>query len=77
MLFFIGGGAILDIEMQQFFYAIGMPICQGYGLTEASPVISSNVPHCVKFGSSGKPVKNMEIKILDADGNDITAGRKR
>lgn len=76
LLFFIGGGAILDTEMQQFFYAIGLPICQGYGLTEASPVISSNVPHCVKFGSSGKPVKNMELKIVDADGNELPTGEK-
>lgn len=76
LLFFIGGGAILDIEMQKFFYAIGLPICQGYGLTEASPVISSNVPHCVKFGSSGKPVKNMELKIVDGDGNELSQGEK-
>ena len=76
LLFFIGGGAILDTEMQQFFYAIGLPICQGYGLTEASPVISSNVPECVKFGSSGKPVKNMELKIVDADGNILQHGDK-
>ncbi len=76
LMFFIGGGAILDIEMQKFFYAIGLPICQGYGLTEAAPVISSNVPHCVKFGSSGKPVKNMELKILNADGNELREGEK-
>lgn len=76
LLFFIGGGAILDTEMQQFFYAIGLPICQGYGLTEASPVISSNVPNCVKFGSSGKPVKNMELKILDIDGKELQVGEK-
>lgn len=76
LLFFIGGGAILDTEMQQFFYAIGLPICQGYGLTEASPVISSNVPDCVKFGSSGKPVKNMELKIVDADGHSLKQGDK-
>jgi long-chain acyl-CoA synthetase len=76
LLFFIGGGAILDIELQKFFYAIGLPICQGYGLTEASPVISSNVPHNVKFGSSGKPVKNMELKIVDDDGNTLTQGEK-
>ena len=76
LLFFIGGGAILDTEMQQFFYAIGLPICQGYGLTEASPVISSNVPECVKFGSSGKPVKNMELKIVDGDGNTLSQGEK-
>jgi long-chain acyl-CoA synthetase len=76
LLFFIGGGAILDTEMQQFFYAIGLPICQGYGLTEASPVISSNVPECVRFGSSGKPVKNMELKIVDSDGNMLPQGEK-
>ncbi len=76
LMFFIGGGAILDIEMQKFFYAIGLPICQGYGLTEASPVISSNVPNCVKFGSSGKPVKNMELKIVDADNNELPQGEK-
>ncbi|HSO86230.1 MAG TPA: AMP-binding protein [Draconibacterium sp.] len=76
LLFFIGGGAILDTEMQQFFYAIGLPICQGYGLTEASPVISSNVPDCVKFGSSGKPVKNMDMKIVDGDGNILPQGEK-
>ena len=76
LLFFIGGGAILDIEMQKFFYAIGLPICQGYGLTEASPVISSNVPDCIKFGSSGKPVGEMILKILDSDGKELKQGDK-
>jgi len=76
MQFFIGGGALLDVELQRFFYAIGMPICQGYGLTEASPVISSNVPQDVIFGSSGKPVRNMELKILDDDGNEVPTGQK-
>jgi long-chain acyl-CoA synthetase len=74
--FFIGGGALLDAELQKFFYAIGMPVCQGYGLTEASPVISSNTPDCIKFGSSGKPVSNMEIKILDNEGNELKTGEK-
>lgn len=74
--FFIGGGALLDIELQRFFYAIGMPICQGYGLTEAAPVISSNVPHDVKFGSSGKLIKNLELKIIDDDGNELHCGQK-
>ena len=40
--YFIGGGALLDIELQRFFYALGIPMYQGYGLSEASPVISSN-----------------------------------
>lgn len=72
--FFIGGGALLDLEMQQFFYAIGLPIYQGYGLTEAAPVISSNTPEQHKLGSSGKPVKNLEIRIVDEKGNNLAEG---
>ncbi len=74
--FFIGGGALLDIELQRFFYAIGIPVCQGYGLTEASPVISSNTPDIVKFGTSGRLVKNMELKILDENGKELPQGQK-
>ncbi|HDR51443.1 MAG TPA: long-chain fatty acid--CoA ligase [Mariniphaga anaerophila] len=74
--FFIGGGALLDIELQRFFFAIGIPICQGYGLTEASPVISSNALHAIKFGSSGKLVKYLELKIMDEDGNELPTGQK-
>lgn len=74
--FFIGGGALLDIELQRFFYAIGIPICQGYGLTEASPVISSNALHAIKFGSSGRLAKQLELKILDEDGKELSLGEK-
>lgn len=73
---FIGGGALLDIELQRFFYAVGMPMCQGYGLSEASPVISSNALHAIKFGSSGKLVKNLDLKICDTDGNELPQGEK-
>lgn len=73
---FVGGGALLDIELQRFFFAIGMPMCQGYGLSEASPVISSNAMHAVKFGSSGKLVKYMELKICDLDRNELPLGEK-
>ncbi len=73
---FVGGGALLDTELQRFFYAIGMPMCQGYGLSEASPVISSNALHAIKFGSSGKLVKYMSLKIIDADGNELPVGEK-
>ena len=76
MKFFIGGGALLDTELQRFFYAIGIPMCQGYGLSEASPVISSNALHAIKFGSSGRLVKNMELKIVDADGKELPQGEK-
>jgi len=74
--FFIGGGALLDIELQRFFFAIGTPVYQGYGLTEASPVISANSPESVKFGSSGKPVKYLDIKICDLKGNEVCAEEK-
>lgn len=74
--FFIGGGALLDTELQRFFAAIGIPVCQGYGLSEASPVISSNSLDHLKFGSSGKLVKYMELKIIDADGKELPRGEK-
>jgi len=74
--FTIGGGALLDIELQRFFYAIGIPMYQGYGLTEAAPVISSNTPDKHKLGTSGCVVENLEIKILDEDGNPCPANIK-
>lgn len=74
--FFIGGGALLDIELQRFFYAIGLPMFQGYGLTEAAPVISANVPVLHKMGSSGRVVKGLELKIVDDDGNEVPQGEK-
>jgi long-chain acyl-CoA synthetase len=74
--FFIGGGALLDIELQRFFFAIGTPVYQGYGLTEAAPVISANCPEAVKFGSSGKIVKYLDVIICDSDGNSLPLGEK-
>ncbi|MDR1610228.1 MAG: AMP-binding protein [Candidatus Symbiothrix sp.] len=74
--FFIGGGALLDIELQRFFYAIGIPMFQGYGLSEATPVISSNSLKKHKLGSSGVLVSNLELKILDSEGNELPTGVK-
>jgi len=74
--FFIGGGALLDIELQRFFYAIGIPMLQGYGLSEAAPVISANVPKKHKLGSSGFIVKDLEVKICDDKGNSLPVGGK-
>jgi long-chain acyl-CoA synthetase len=74
--FFIGGGALLDIVLQRFFYAIGVPMYQGYGLSEASPIISSNSAARHKLGSSGYLVNNMDLKICDDDGNELPVGQK-
>lgn len=73
--YFVGGGALLDADIQRFFNAIGVPMYQGYGLSEASPVISSNSPHAFKIGSSGKPVPMMEIIIADEDGKPLPVGQ--
>jgi long-chain acyl-CoA synthetase len=74
--YFIGGGALLDIELQRFYYALGIPMFQGYGLSEASPIISSNSQHKHKLGSSGYLVNNMDLRICDEDGNDLPVGEK-
>jgi long-chain acyl-CoA synthetase len=72
--FFIGGGALLDIEYQRFFYALGIPMFQGYGLSEASPIIASNSVKKHKLGSSGIIVSHLEIRICDGKGNDLPTG---
>ncbi|WP_300108808.1 long-chain fatty acid--CoA ligase [uncultured Alistipes sp.] len=76
--FFVGGGALLDSELQRFFYAIGIPMFQGYGLSEATPVISTNSPkfHEHKFGSSGKIIEPLDLKIVDAQGKELPRGEK-
>ena len=76
--FFVGGGALLDAELQRFFYAIGIPMFQGYGLSEATPVISTNSPvrHWHRFGSSGKIIQPLELKILDDEGREVPCGEK-
>jgi long-chain acyl-CoA synthetase len=73
--FFIGGGALLDIDLQHFFYALGIPMLQGYGLTEAAPVVSANVPERHKLGSSGRPVPDLEVTIRDDQGTTLARGR--
>lgn len=76
--FFVGGGALLDSELQRFFYAIGIPMFQGYGLSEATPVISTNSPHkyWCRFGSSGKVLIPLDVRILDEEGHEVPRGQK-
>ena len=72
--FFIGGGALLDKDLQKFYVGVGMPMFQGYGLSEATPVISSNGPELYRFGSSGKLVKPIDLKICDSEGRELPVG---
>ena len=71
---FVGGGALLDIEMQRFFYAIGLPMFQGYGLSEAAPVISANNLKAHKLGSSGRLAPGIELRICDDRGRELPPG---
>ena len=72
--FFIGGGALLDKDLQKFYVGVGMPMYQGYGLSEATPVISSNGPEKYRFGSSGKLVVPIDLKICDSEGKELPLG---
>ena len=74
--FFIGGGSLLSLELQTFFSAIGLPIYQGYGLTEAAPIISANAPEKYRLGSSGIPVRDLDIKICSEEGSILPLGEK-
>ncbi len=74
MKFFVGGGALLDIELQRYFCAIGIPMFQGYGLSEATPIICANSEGHAIFGSSGRVVKPLDIKICDDEGKEVAPG---
>ena len=66
------GGAPLAKELAEFFWAVGIPIYQGYGLTETSPVLTTNYPNN-RIGSSGRPIPNVELRIAE-DGEILAKG---
>ncbi|MBV9241400.1 MAG: long-chain fatty acid--CoA ligase, partial [Acidobacteria bacterium] len=61
----ITGGAALPDDIHLIFIGAGVSIMQGYGLTETSPVITTNTPEAVKVGTVGRPIRNVEVRIAD------------
>ena len=74
LAFCVGGGALLEISQQEFFNAIGCPIYQGYGLTEAAPIICTNTPLRHKFGTSGITMPSIECRIMENESTPAEPG---
>ena len=72
--FSIGGGALLEIKQQEFFNAIGVPVYQGYGLTENAPIICSNSAGKHKFGTSGVIIPNLDVRIMKDQDTECAIG---
>ncbi len=72
--FFICGGAPLSKEVAQFFHACGLLILEGYGLSEASPVVAVNRPEAFRFGSVGRPLDDVRVRVSREDGEILVRG---
>jgi long-chain acyl-CoA synthetase len=72
----VSGGGPLPAHLDRFFAAVGVDVLEGYGLTEASPIVAVRVERYPVLGTVGKPLPQTEVRILGENGEDLPPGRK-
>jgi long-chain acyl-CoA synthetase len=72
----VSGGGALPPAIDEFFWAVGVNVVEGYGLTETAPVVSVRPISAPVFGTVGTPIRGVQVRVVDENGNDLGKGKK-